>query len=148
MGKNLPTQKELEAIPIINWIKFMENEYDGNCGEPSYFLIGEDADNGFLEYKTFCSGLNQTFVDVTKEEYEKIKAGEYNYSTYPLRPADCTDESKANSLNEQGIGHNDQSIMLEPAVVVLTMGHTKVRIPQGRFKQFAEWYLEEQKIKK
>jgi hypothetical protein len=30
--------------------------------------------------------------------------------------------------------------------VVLTMGHTTIRIPQARFKMFAEWYLEEHEI--
>ena len=64
-----------------------------------------------------------------------------------LRPCDCKDMETAATLNEQGIGVNDQGIMVEPGVVVLTMGHTSVRIPMSRFKLFAEWYLEEQEIK-
>lgn len=63
-----------------------------------------------------------------------------------LRPCDCEDEYTARKLNEQGIGYNDQSIMLEPSVVTITMGHTTIRIPQNRFKMFAEWYLESQEI--
>lgn len=61
-----------------------------------------------------------------------------------LRPCDCIDISTAITLSEMGIGHNDDSIMLEPNVVILRMGHTQVRIPMARFKMFAEWYLAEQ----
>ena len=63
-----------------------------------------------------------------------------------LKPCDCKDLHTESKLNEQGIGHNDQSIMVEPNVVVLTMGHTTVSIPMARFKMFAEWYLEAQEI--
>jgi hypothetical protein len=63
-----------------------------------------------------------------------------------LCPCDCKDMTTASKLNEQGIRHNDQSIMVEPNVVVLTMGHTIVKIPQATFKMFAEWYLESQEI--
>lgn len=63
-----------------------------------------------------------------------------------LKPCDCKDMATASKLNEQGVGHNDQSIMIEHAVVVLKMGHTTIRIPQARFKMFAEWYLEAQEI--
>lgn len=61
-----------------------------------------------------------------------------------LRPADCKDLATAMKLNEQGIGHNNQSIHIEPNSVVLTIDHTTIRIPMSRFKMFAEWYLEEQ----
>jgi len=63
-----------------------------------------------------------------------------------LKPCDCKDMATASKLKEQGIGHNDQSILVEPNVVVLTIGYTTVRIPMARFKMFAEWYLEEQDI--
>jgi len=63
-----------------------------------------------------------------------------------LRPCDCKDQYTANKLNEQGIGHNEDSISVQPNVVVLKMGHTQVRIPMQRFKMFAEWYLGEQEI--
>ncbi len=63
-----------------------------------------------------------------------------------LKPCDCKDMATASRLNEQGIGHNDDSITVEPNVVILKMGHTQVRIPMQRFKMFAEWYLEAQDI--
>jgi hypothetical protein len=63
-----------------------------------------------------------------------------------LKPCDCKDLLTANKLNEQGISHNGDSIVIEPSVVVLTMGHTTVRIPMSKFKLFAEWYLEDQEI--
>lgn len=61
-----------------------------------------------------------------------------------LRPCDCPDIYTASLLTEQGIGHNDNSITVEPNVVVLTMGYTTMRIPMNTFKMFAEWYLEPQ----
>jgi len=63
-----------------------------------------------------------------------------------LKPCDCKDMVTARRLNEQGIGHNDEAIMLEPNVVILKMGHTEIRIPMQRFKMFAEWYLAEQEV--
>lgn len=63
-----------------------------------------------------------------------------------IKPCDCKDLLTANKLKEQGISWNDQSIMVEPSVVVLKMGHTTIRIPQSTFKLFAEWYLTEQEI--
>lgn len=64
-----------------------------------------------------------------------------------LRPCDCKDQHTADSLNEQGIGVNDERITVQPNVVVLEMGRTTIRIPMQRFKMFAEWYLEAQEIK-
>lgn len=64
-----------------------------------------------------------------------------------LRPCDCKDQYTADRLQEQGIGVNDQSITVEPAVVVLKMGHTTVRIPMKRFQMFAEWFLDAQELK-
>lgn len=63
-----------------------------------------------------------------------------------LKPCDCKDMTTASKLNEQGIGHNDESITIEPNVVILKMGHTQVKIPMARFKMFAEWYLTEQEL--
>ena len=65
-----------------------------------------------------------------------------------LRPCDCKDQVTAMMLNEQGIKHNDQGISVQPNVVILTMGHTEIRIPMSRFKMFAEWYLEPQALEK
>lgn len=65
-----------------------------------------------------------------------------------LKPCDCTDLQTVKKLNEQGIGHNNESILVEPGVVILTMGYTTMKIPQKRFKMFAEWYLKAQEIDK
>jgi hypothetical protein len=64
-----------------------------------------------------------------------------------LRPCDCRDQYTADILNEQGLGINDDSIHIEPSSVILTMGHTTIKIWMKLFKQFAEWYLEPQEIK-
>lgn len=63
-----------------------------------------------------------------------------------LRPCDCKDLETVGKLNEQGIQHNDQGISIFPNSVILTMGHTEIKIPMQRFKMFAEWYLEEQEV--
>jgi len=63
-----------------------------------------------------------------------------------LRPCDCKDMHTASMLNEQGISHNGESIVVEPNSVILTMGHTTIKIPMSRFKMFAQWFLEEQEV--
>ena len=63
-----------------------------------------------------------------------------------IRPCDCTDMCTVRKLNEQGIICNEDSINLEPKVVILKIGHTQIRIPMTRFKMFTEWYLTEQEI--
>jgi hypothetical protein len=63
-----------------------------------------------------------------------------------IRPCDCGDQFTANQLEEQGIGRNDDSIILQPSVVIITRGHTTMKIPMSLFKMFAEWYLTEQEI--
>lgn len=63
-----------------------------------------------------------------------------------LKPCDCKDMATAKLLNEQGIGHNEDSITIEPNVVVLKMGPTTIRIPMKKFKLFAEWYLTDQEL--
>lgn len=63
-----------------------------------------------------------------------------------LRPCDCKDSVDTSRLEEQGIGANDESIQVIPNYVLLTMGHTTVKISMARFKMFAEWYLEPQEI--
>lgn len=65
-----------------------------------------------------------------------------------MKPCDCKDEVDTATLEEQGIGHNDESIVVIPNYVLLTMGHTQVKIGMKRFKMFAEWYLAEQSIAK
>ena len=63
-----------------------------------------------------------------------------------LKPCDCKDMFTASKLNTQGIGRNDQNIMIRPNYIILTMGHTTIKIPMLIFKMFAEWYLKEQEI--
>lgn len=64
-----------------------------------------------------------------------------------LRPCDCKDAVDASKLEEQGIGHNDESITVIPNYVLLKMGHTEIKIGMKRFKMFAEWYLSEQDVR-
>lgn len=63
-----------------------------------------------------------------------------------IRPCDCIDEVTANKLEEQGIGHNDESIELHPNYVLLKLGNTQIKISMNRFKMFAEWYLTYQEV--
>lgn len=63
-----------------------------------------------------------------------------------MRPCDCRDAHTASTkLVEQGLKFNDDGIEIQPNVVVITAGPATVRIPMGRFKSYAEWYLEDQK---
>jgi len=62
-----------------------------------------------------------------------------------MKPCDCKDDWDAKKLNEQGIRVNNEGIEVMPNYVLLTMGHTQVKINMRLFKQFAEWYLENQK---
>lgn len=64
-----------------------------------------------------------------------------------LAPCDCVDRHTASLLEFQGIGHNNETIMVMPNYVELTLGHTTVKISMARFKMFAEWYLEPQELK-
>lgn len=63
-----------------------------------------------------------------------------------LKPCDCKDMATIVQLNEQGIGHNEESLFVVPNSVVLHIGHTEIKISQRLFKIFAEWYLKEQII--
>ena len=63
-----------------------------------------------------------------------------------LRPCDCKDQATSCLLNEQGIKFNNNSIVVEPSVVVLQLENTTIRLPMSLFKSFAEWYLEEQEV--
>ena len=64
-----------------------------------------------------------------------------------LKPCNCKDMATARKLKEQGISHNDNSIIINPSVVSMTIGRTTTEIPMNVFKIFAEWYLNEQEIK-
>lgn len=64
-----------------------------------------------------------------------------------LRPADCIDQCQANMLHEQGIQFNEDSLVVSPNYVTLTIGNCSLKIGMSRFRKFAEWYLEPQEIK-
>lgn len=72
----------LEKIPEENWINFIKSKYNHDCDGVSYFLIGEESDNGFLTFKTFCDELNQTFCDVTEDEFLLIQSNSYPSNKY------------------------------------------------------------------
>ena len=62
-----------------------------------------------------------------------------------MRPCDCKDQHTVdNELNEQGISYNDASIEVRPLSVVLCISPCTMKIPQVKFKRFAEWYLADQ----
>jgi len=62
-----------------------------------------------------------------------------------MKPCNCKDAGDVKKLNENGIAFNDESIVVIPNYVVLKMGHTQIQIGMNRFKQFAEWYLTDQR---
>ena len=62
-----------------------------------------------------------------------------------MRPCDCKDQVDADSMDAQGIGINDWSMTVKPAVVEIGMRNLAVvQIPMSIMKKFAEWYLEDQ----
>ena len=65
-----------------------------------------------------------------------------------IKPCDCIDQSRCDMLNEQGIGIGDNQILVEGGGVFIKNSTTTLRIPLKHFKRFAEWFLEEQEIKK
>lgn len=62
-----------------------------------------------------------------------------------MRPCDCKsiDESMT-MLHEQGIKFNDEGITVEPNRVIIEVGPCRLIVSMKRFKQWAEWYLEDQ----
>lgn len=63
-----------------------------------------------------------------------------------MRPCDCKDCFTARKLNEQGLKFNEWSITVMPNSVIIENSTTTMRIPMNRFKEFSEWYLEDQKL--
>lgn len=61
-----------------------------------------------------------------------------------MKPCDCYDSVSAGKLQEQGLGFNEWSIIVKPLSVLISNSTTELRISQKLFKQFAEWYLEDQ----
>jgi hypothetical protein len=80
----VPTEEEINAIPSENWMAWLRAEYNNYCCEPDYISITTEkeeiqGDHAYMiSFKTFCTGLNQTYCDVTPEQYEKVKSGFYN----------------------------------------------------------------------
>jgi hypothetical protein len=63
-----------------------------------------------------------------------------------MKPCDCKDQYDVdNNLEEAGIGFNNDSIEVRPNSVILRIGPCELKIPQHRFKAFAEWYLADQR---
>ena len=61
-----------------------------------------------------------------------------------MRPCDCKDNQDAMSMETQGIGINDWTFGVEPAVVEIGHRHYgNIKIPMTIMKKFAEWYLED-----
>ena len=61
-----------------------------------------------------------------------------------MKPCDCKDAQDLKKLQENGIGHNDDSLVVTPNFVTLKLGHTTITMSMYRFRQFAEWYLADQ----
>ena len=71
------SKKQLDKIPEKNFLNFFLKEKGIECSI-RYFLFGEEADNGFLEANVYSPKYHQTSIDITEEEYKKIKSGYYN----------------------------------------------------------------------
>lgn len=61
-----------------------------------------------------------------------------------MRPCDCYDSVTAGKLNEQGMMRNEWFIIVKPLSVLIGNNIIEFKIPQKRFKEFAEWYLKDQ----
>ncbi len=122
---------------IINGLNYMDNICP-HCGSVKY--TSTITTNSTEKYTSTITTNSTDYIDYNNFTPDNTTM------TKKLRPCDCKDQATANKLNEQGIGHNDQSIMIEPNSVVLTMGHTTLKIPMATFEIFAKWYLEEQEI--
>ena len=62
-----------------------------------------------------------------------------------MKPCDCKDQQDTDNLKEQGIGINDWSMTVKPAVVQIDLRHFGlVQVPMSVMKKFAEWYLRDQ----
>ena len=62
-----------------------------------------------------------------------------------MKPCDCKSEQEIKKLDIQGIGHNEWSLSVNPNIVLIENRYFgTVKVPMKLFKQFAEWYLEEQ----
>lgn len=128
----------------------------GNCKDCPFFMEEQhlSADSFEFAFDWFCKKKNKKIAGyVSWNEESKVEIPLWcpillhPIKENTLRPCDCVDATTATKLNEQGIGHNDESITVEPNSVILKIGNTTIKIWMKRFKMFAEWYLEPQNIK-
>ncbi len=63
-----------------------------------------------------------------------------------LRPCDVTIFIRPELLYTQGTGINGDSIRVTHGYVELELGNTTLKINHKLFKDFSEWYLEEQQV--
>lgn len=61
-----------------------------------------------------------------------------------MKPCDCRDSQDTDKLKEQSITFNENSIKVDPCVVILTRGGCSMRMTQRAFEKLARWYLEDQ----
>ena len=62
-----------------------------------------------------------------------------------MKPCDCRTYRDVKELKEQGIAFNNVSIVVDsPGVILEISPHVQVKFTRETFKQFAEWYLEDQ----
>ena len=62
------------------------------------------------------------------------------------RPCDCRDlYTIEKELYVNGMSINENSITIKGGPVIIEIGPCTVKIPFNHFKQFAEWFLEDQK---
>ena len=116
-------------------VKQLQNADKTYWGECSDFIFDIANDN-----------VRRIWIEPVAERGIVINGGE-GFVKDQLRPCDCIDLQDVKKLEEQGVGHNDESISVIPNYVLLKMGHTEIKIGMNRFKMFAEWYLAPQKIK-
>ena len=61
-----------------------------------------------------------------------------------MRPCDCKCTVDSAQLDHQGIASNCEGIMVIGNQVEIKIDRTKVMISVYRFRQWAEWFLEDQ----
>jgi len=63
-----------------------------------------------------------------------------------MKPCDCKSMKDVRSLQEQGLSLNNYNIIIDSSGVMLTIDpYCRIKINHRKFKQFATWYLEDQK---
>jgi len=63
-----------------------------------------------------------------------------------MKPCDCKSMRDVRSLEEDGLALNNYNIIIDSSGVMLTIDpYCRIKINHRKFKQFAEWYLADQK---